>query len=61
MSAAKEFEAYARDCVRMVGEADSPHLRERLLAMVREWMQAIIEEEQLLPERAGNTTTRGPH
>ena len=25
MSAAKEFEAYARDCVRMAGEADSPH------------------------------------
>ena len=56
-SAAKEFEAYARDCVRMAGEADSPHLRQRLLAMAREWMQAVIEEEQLLSQRAGSTTT----
>jgi hypothetical protein len=43
---AKEFEIYARDCVKLAKE-DSvpPELRNHLLEMAREWMRAIIAEE----------------
>jgi hypothetical protein len=40
-SAAKEFEEFARDCVRLAGRTDTPELREKL----REWMQAVMEDE----------------
>ena len=42
-SAAKEFEAFARDCVQLV------ELRERLLSMARDWMRAAMEEDDLAP------------
>ena len=45
MSSSKEFEGYARDCVRLAGQADTPLLREKLLQMAREWMQAVMDEE----------------
>jgi hypothetical protein len=45
MSSSKEFEGYARDCVRLAGQADTPLLREKLLQMAREWMRAVMEEE----------------
>ena len=41
----KEFEGYARDCVKAAGHADTPELRERLFQMAREWMQACMDEE----------------
>ena len=43
---AKEFEKYARDCVKLAKDASvSPELRNQLLEMAREWMHAIIAEE----------------
>jgi hypothetical protein len=42
---ATEFEEFARDCVRLAGQAESPELREKLLNLAREWMHAIIEKE----------------
>jgi hypothetical protein len=39
-SASKEFEAFARDCVQLAAQADTPELRERLLSMARDWMRA---------------------
>jgi hypothetical protein len=42
---ANEFEVFARDCVRLANQADSPELREKLLNLAREWMHAIIDEE----------------
>jgi hypothetical protein len=45
MSSSKEFESYARYCVRLAEQADTPLLRETLLQMAREWMQAIMDEE----------------
>jgi hypothetical protein len=43
---AKDFEKYARDCVKLARQPNAPHeLREQLLQMAREWMQAAINEE----------------
>ena len=42
---AKDFEDYARDCVRLAEQVDSPELREKLLQQAREWMHAFIDEE----------------
>jgi hypothetical protein len=41
----KEFEEYARDCVRLAQQADTPELRDQLLAMAREWMEALMNED----------------
>ena len=42
---ARDFEEFARDCVRLGEQADTQELREKLLNLAREWMRAIIEEE----------------
>ena len=42
---AKDFEDYARDCVRLAEHMNSPELREKLLQQAREWMHAVIDEE----------------
>jgi hypothetical protein len=44
-STTKEYEEFARDCVRLAGQADSPELREKLLNLAREWMHAAINNE----------------
>jgi hypothetical protein len=42
----KDFDRYARDCVRLAGSENvPPELRNQLLAMAREWMQAAMEEQ----------------
>lgn len=40
-----EFVGYARECVRLAEQVDSPELREQLLRQAREWMQATMDEE----------------
>jgi hypothetical protein len=46
MSSATDFETYARDCVKLAEQPDAPpELREQLLQMAREWMQAMMEAE----------------
>jgi hypothetical protein len=44
---AKEFEEFARDCVRLAEQADTPELREKLLNLAREWMRAVMVDEDL--------------
>ena len=44
---AKEFEEFARDCVRLAEQADTPELREKLLNLAREWMRAVMPDEDL--------------
>lgn len=44
---AKEFEEFARDCVRLAEHADTPELREKLLNLAREWMRAVMPDEDL--------------
>ena len=48
---AHEFEAFARDCVRLAEQADTQELREKLLNLDREWMRAVIEEEDTVMSR----------
>jgi len=42
---AHEYEEFARDCVRLAKQADTQELRDRLLSLVRQWMQAVMDEE----------------
>jgi hypothetical protein len=44
---AKEFAEFARDCVRLAEQADTPELREKLLNLAREWMRAVMPHEDL--------------
>ena len=46
---AMEFEAFARDCVQLAAQANSPELREKLLSMARDWMRAAMEEDDAAP------------
>jgi hypothetical protein len=48
-SAAKEFEDFARDCVRLAERADTPELREKLLNLAREWMRAVMDDGMRTP------------
>ena len=41
----KEFDQYARECVRLAQGVEGPDLREKLLRQAREWMQAEMDEE----------------
>ena len=44
---AKDFEYYARDCVKLAEHPNlAPETRQQLLDMAREWMQALIEKEE---------------
>ena len=50
-SAAKEFEAFARDCVQLAAQADTPELREKLLSMAsaigcgRHWKRTTLRHQ----------------
>ena len=44
---AKEFEEFARDRVRLAEQADTQELREKLLNLAREWMRAVMDDEDL--------------
>jgi hypothetical protein len=47
MSSGKEseFDGYARECMKLASQADTWELREAMIDMAREWMQAIMDEE----------------
>ena len=46
---------FARDCVRLAEQADTPELREKLLNLAREWMRAVMDEEDIVMSRQGYT------
>jgi hypothetical protein len=48
---AQQFEEWARECVQSAQQADTPELREQLLAMAREWMEAALAEGSDGPRR----------
>ena len=50
---AKEFGDYARDCVKLAERVASPELREKLLQQTREWMRAVMDDEDQATERRG--------
>jgi hypothetical protein len=46
MSSATEFQDYARECVCLAGLTNSRELRDQLLEMAREWMNAVLEANE---------------
>ena len=43
----KDFQKYAQDCVKLAQQPNTPpELRQQLFQMAREWMQAIMAEEE---------------
>ena len=60
-SSAKDFEDFAKDCIRLADQADTPTLRERVLDLARIWKQAAIYEEALMNRHGvGVMTNRNP-
>lgn len=57
---AREFETYARDCVKLAEQADSPELREKLLQQAREWMRAVMDDEDALTRKRAGGSAQGP-
>jgi hypothetical protein len=57
-SAGSQFEEFARDCVRLAGQAKSPELREKLFAMAREWMRAAMDEQDAPRRTMPRVTTQ---
>jgi hypothetical protein len=43
LTPAKDY--FARECVKLAQQVEPPELREKLLTMAREWMQAVMAEE----------------
>jgi hypothetical protein len=54
----KQFDGYARECVKLADQADTPELREAMINMARQWMQAVMDEED---ESGGATVTTPSH
>jgi hypothetical protein len=57
----KEFDSYARDCVQLADQADTPELREAMINMAREWMQAVMDEEDGSGGASAGTVTTPGH
>jgi len=46
LSEAKKYHGYARECVRLAGQAQTPELRDQLIDLARIWMDAALIEEE---------------
>jgi hypothetical protein len=58
---AKEFEYYARDCVKLAEQPNMPpEVREQLLQMAREWMKALMDGEDGTATVASDLVSRTP-
>jgi hypothetical protein len=55
------FEHYARECVQLAEQPNtSSELRDQLLQMAREWMQAMMDEEGKTPSDGDDPTGKMP-
>ena len=45
---AKKYHAYARECLELAEQADSPDVRQKLIELSRVWMEAALREEGVL-------------
>jgi hypothetical protein len=53
----KDFEHYARECVKLAEQSNTPpELQEEMLQMAREWMQAMMDEEDKTPSDGDDPT-----
>lgn len=46
MKSAKQYHAYARECLNLAEEAEQPDVRKSLIELSRAWMQAALTEEK---------------
>jgi hypothetical protein len=46
MKSAKQYHAYARECLNLAEEAEQPDVRKSLIELSRAWMQAALAEEK---------------
>jgi hypothetical protein len=53
MNSAKQYHAYARECLNLAEEAEQPDVRKSLIELSRAWMQAALTEEK-------TTSTKSP-
>jgi len=51
MKSAKQYHAYARECLNLAEEAEQPDVRKSLIEISRAWMQAALAEEKKPPQR----------
>ena len=57
----KDFEQYARECVKFAEQPNtSSALRDQLLQMAREWMRAMMGEEDKTPSDGDDPTWKMP-
>jgi tRNA isopentenyl-2-thiomethyl-A-37 hydroxylase MiaE len=45
-SEAKQYQAFARDCLQMAEKANDEDVRRRLIELARDWMEAALMEER---------------
>ena len=45
LSEAKQYHAFARECLEMAEKANDEHVRRRLIELSHEWMAAALMEE----------------
>jgi hypothetical protein len=55
---AQEFASFAQDCLKLAKEAAAPELREKLMNLAEEWMQAAKDEEEPRTKRTGSSLSR---
>lgn len=41
-----QLEGYARECIRLAGLTDDPQIKEQLILMAREWMNAALQAKR---------------
>jgi hypothetical protein len=46
VSEAKQYLAYARECLKLAEEADEADIRQSLIELSRAWMEAALTEER---------------
>jgi hypothetical protein len=46
MTSAKQYHAYARECLNLAEEAEQADVRKSLIELSRAWMQAALTEEK---------------
>jgi osmotically-inducible protein OsmY len=46
LSEAKKYHGYARECVRLAGQVETPAQRDKLIELARVWMDAAPTEEE---------------
>jgi hypothetical protein len=58
MKSAKQYHAYARECLNLAEEAEQPDVRKSLIELSRAWMQAALAEEKTTSTKSPPRTQR---